>query len=130
MHQPVRVFAPRLLHGRLLRAGSSIQPGAPAAPSKLSKKCRSESKRATVNADFVPITATSKCTDITEKYYFTGMRRWSVPIYDNRDGTQFGSEVGTRLGIGVGVGKRQATDAHDAVGSIMLLAAQAEHKRR
>lgn len=58
------------------------------------------------------------------------MRRWSVPIYDNRDGTQSGSEVGTRLGIGVGVGKRQTTDTHDAVGSIMLLAAQAEHIRR
>lgn len=42
---------------------------------------------------------------------------------------QFGSEVGAQLGIGVGVGERQAISAHDAVGSIMLLAAQAEQAR-
>lgn len=39
---------------------------------------------------------------------------------------QFGSEVRAQIGIGVGVGKRQAIGAHDAVGLIMLLAAQAE----
>lgn len=37
---------------------------------------------------------------------------------------EFCSEIGAQIGIGVGVGKRQATDAHDAVGLIMLLAAQ------
>lgn len=41
-----------------------------------SEKGRSDSKRATVNAGLLPLTATSKCTDITEKYHFTEMRRF------------------------------------------------------
>lgn len=38
---------------------------------------------------------------------------------------ELSSDVGAQLGIGLGVGKRRTTNAHDAVGAIMLLAAQA-----